>query len=142
MATNEFDKYGHLIRSWCATDCAEYLTQPKSGHANLRQGAASWGDQLEGRPRKGAGGDGEAQRRHRVDDGKGPAPSSIPPKRLNRRLNSAKAKTSGWASATEAEEEAPGAEEDEAAEPEAPEPAHGPAPWSSQRALLNYLLGQ
>jgi phospholipid/cholesterol/gamma-HCH transport system substrate-binding protein len=31
-ATNEFDKYGHLIRSLVTlTDCAEYLVQPKSG---------------------------------------------------------------------------------------------------------------
>jgi phospholipid/cholesterol/gamma-HCH transport system substrate-binding protein len=31
-ATNEFDKYGHLIRSLVTlTDCAEYVTKPKSG---------------------------------------------------------------------------------------------------------------
>ena len=31
-ATNEFDKYGHLVRSLVKlTDCAEYLTAPKSG---------------------------------------------------------------------------------------------------------------
>jgi hypothetical protein len=40
-ATNEFDKYGHMVRSLVKlTDCAEYLTAPKSGcKATFEEGA-------------------------------------------------------------------------------------------------------
>ena len=83
------------------------------------------------------GRNGRAQRRHRGDDGSGPAPSSTPPRRPNRRLNSAKEKPSASAPPKKAKKKP-------AKKPKRSLPGAAPrggGPTAPQRALLDYLLG-
>jgi phospholipid/cholesterol/gamma-HCH transport system substrate-binding protein len=121
-ATNEFDKYGHLIRSLVTlTDCAEYLVQPKSGcKANFSGEAESSAFD--------AGSVYARIQEEMAERSGGTAATSIGPSTF---LNPS---TPTEPTPELGEGEGLGAEEGE-------EPGARVAPTAPQRALLDYLLG-
>jgi hypothetical protein len=131
-ATNEFDKYGHLIRSLVKlTDCAEYLTQAKSGCKAIfaNEGGASSFDANSIYAR--------IQREMAQRSG-GTASTTVGPSTfLNPASPAEPTPELGEGEGLGAEGFGAEGEEEGAAEEAAPRVGTS----SSQRALLNYLLG-
>jgi phospholipid/cholesterol/gamma-HCH transport system substrate-binding protein len=135
-ATNEFDKYGHLIRSLVKlTDCPYYVTQPRSGckatFANEGSASSFDADSIYARIQR------EMARRSGGTASTTVGPSTF----LNPSLPAEPTPELGEGEGLGAE--AFGAEGEEAEEgaEEGEEPAPRAGTSSSQRALLDYLLG-
>ncbi len=137
-ATNEFDKYGHLIRSLVKlTDCAEYLTKAKSGCKAIfaNEGGASSFDANSIYAR--------IQREMAQRSG-GTASTTLGPSTfLNPSTPAEPTPELGEGEGLGGEALGAEGEEEEAAEEtaEVEEAAPRAGTSSSQRALLNYLLG-